>query len=184
MEPKEIQDLLDEMVTTTGHKNKELFDWLYFFITMLTFPPHAAISGLAGSQGPKGLSGPPGIKGRTGSNGLSGKVLLNVFLYFWLYKNILNLTLMCFESATHCVKPYWRKDSSWSHLILLTVLFYLYFIFRTSALLFSYLFPQVTQVHRVLVVIQDLKATRARMGSQDHQGKKEKLVRGILHAKL
>lgn len=61
---------------------------------MLTSPTHAAISGWAGSQGPKGLAGPPGIKGPRGPNGLPGKVLLNVFCVFGCKKKkkkILNL---------------------------------------------------------------------------------------------
>lgn len=32
VDPKETQDLLDKMVTTTGHENKTVYDWLYFLL--------------------------------------------------------------------------------------------------------------------------------------------------------
>lgn len=44
VEPTETQDLLDKMVTTTCHENKEVYDWLYFLLTAfvcLTSQPHS-----------------------------------------------------------------------------------------------------------------------------------------------
>lgn len=52
--------------------------------------------------------------------------------------------------------------------------------FLISAFFFHVSLHQVTQVHKEQLVIQGLKVIRASMGSQDHQDKKEKLVRGFL----
>lgn len=62
--------------------------WLYFFLTMLTSPPHANIPGSPGYQGSKGSHGPPGIKGRTGPNGLPGKVFYILFVSSAIKNNI------------------------------------------------------------------------------------------------
>ncbi len=80
---------------------------------------------------------------------------------------------------------YCKKDSIYSCCTFHCYTYITLYIKCNLSLTFLYLFyPQVTQVHQVLVVIQVLKVTKVGMGSLEHQDKKERWVRGILHEKL